>query len=182
MPSNSHKLWLVLAVQLFAARALAQTSTGGTTGTTALAESDFSIYVQVKSASGSWSELSTSDTKTYFDGARCNCGSTVRFVVEATSSAMTKISNLLADSGADGEGRLYLSQSNGCTSDPTNQDYGCVPLDSVDELSSLAKNGTWVSTGFPSPTSSVRPPEIATYSKRNMCGCGSTPLPTAAPT
>jgi hypothetical protein len=43
MPSpNSHKVLLVLAVQLLAARALAQTSTGGTTGTTALAESDFS--------------------------------------------------------------------------------------------------------------------------------------------
>ncbi|HEY5282463.1 MAG TPA: hypothetical protein VIM14_06715, partial [Polyangia bacterium] len=70
---------LVFAVQLVASRALAQTSTGGTT-TTALAESDFSIYVQVKSTSGSWTDLGTSDTKTYFDGARCNCGSTVRFV------------------------------------------------------------------------------------------------------
>ena len=120
MPSpTSHKVLFVLAVQLLAARALAQTSTGGTTGTTALAEIDFSIYVQVKSASGSWTELSTSDAKTHFDGARCNCGNTVRFVVEATSSAMTKMSTLLAASGADGEARLYLSQSNGCTSDCT---------------------------------------------------------------
>jgi hypothetical protein len=148
MPSpNSHQVLLVLAVQLLAARAIAQTSTGGTTGTTALAESDFSIYVQVKSASGSWSQLSTSDTKTYFNGARCNCGSTVRFVVDAaTSSATTKITTLLAASGADGEARLYLSQSNGCTSDPTETSYGCVLLDQVDELSALAKNGYWVST------------------------------------
>jgi hypothetical protein len=147
MPSfNSPKVLLALAVQLFAARALAQTSTGGTTGTTALAESDFSIYVQVKSASGSWTELSTSDAKTYFDGARCNCGSPVRFVVEATSSAMTKISTLLAASGADGEARLYLSQSNGCTSDPTDTSYGCELLDQVDELSTLVKNGYWVSS------------------------------------
>jgi len=137
---------LVLAVQLIAWPVLAQTSTGGTT-TTALAESDFSIYVQVKSTSGAWSDLGTSDTKTYFDGARCNCGSTVRFVVEAaTTSAATKISNLLADSGADGEARLYLAQSSGCTSDPTDTSYGCVLLDQIDELSSLAKNGYWAST------------------------------------
>lgn len=54
---NSRKASLVLAVQLLSSRALAQTSTGGTTGPTALAESDFSIYIQVKSASGSWTEL-----------------------------------------------------------------------------------------------------------------------------
>jgi len=137
---------LVLAVQLVAWPVLAQTSTGGTT-TTALAESDFSIYVQVKSTSGSWTDLDASDTKTYFDSARCNCGSTVRFVVEAaTTSATTKISNLLADSGADGEARLYLAQSSGCTSDPTETSYGCVLLDQVDDLSALVKNGYWVST------------------------------------
>jgi len=134
---------LVFAVQLFALRALAQTSTGGTT-TTALAKSDFSIYVQVKSSSGSWSDLGTSDTKTYFDSARCNCGSTVRFVVE--TSATSKISTLLTNSGADGEARLYLAQSNGCTSDPTESSYGCVQLDQVDTLSALVKDGYWVST------------------------------------
>ena len=142
----SFRLLIVIVVELLATRALAQTSTGGTTGTTALAESDFSIYVQVKSASGSWSQLSTSDTKTYFDSARCNCGSTVRFVVEAaTSTAVTKISTLLAASGADGNARLYLSQVNGCTSDPTESSYGCVLLDEVDDLSSLTKNGYWIS-------------------------------------
>ena len=150
---------LVFAVQLVASRALAQTSTGGTT-TTALAESDFSIYAQVKNTTGSWTDLGTSDTKTYFDGARCNCGSTVRFVAKATSSAMTKLSTLLAASGADGEARLYLSQSNGCTSDPTDSSYGCVLLDQVDTLSALVKNGYWVSTEvsvtdlFGSPASS----------------------------
>ncbi|HEX7505980.1 MAG TPA: MXAN_2562 family outer membrane beta-barrel protein [Polyangia bacterium] len=145
MPTRySFRLLLVLVVELLATRALAQT--GGSTGTTALAESDFSIYVQVKSASGSWSDLSTSDAKTYFNSARCNCGSTVRFVVEATTTAMTTISTLLAASGADGDARLYLSQSNGCTSDPTESSYGCVLLDEVDALSSLTKNGYWIST------------------------------------
>jgi len=145
MPTRfSFRLLLVLVVELLATRALAQT--GGTPGTTALAESDFSIYVQVKSASGSWSDLSTSDAKTYFNSARCNCGSTVRFVVEATTTGMTTISTLLAASGADGDARLYLSQSNGCTSDPTESSYGCVLLDEVDALSSLTKNGYWIST------------------------------------
>jgi hypothetical protein len=137
---------LAIAIHLPAVRATAQTTTGGSTGTTALAESDFSIYVQVKSASGGWTQLSTSDAKTYFDRARCNCGSTVRFVVEVeTSTAMSNITSLLAASGADGEARLYLGQSSGCTSDPTDTSYGCVLLDSVDELSSLAKNGYWTS-------------------------------------
>jgi hypothetical protein len=138
---------LVLAAQLSAVQAHADTSTGGTTGNSALVESDFIIYVQVKTASNTWSELSTTDAKTYFDHARCDCGSIVRFVVEAaTTTAMTKISTLLAASDADGDARLYLSQSNGCTSDPTEASYGCVLLDSVDELSSLAKNGYWIST------------------------------------
>jgi len=141
----SFRLLLVLVIELLAAPVLAQTSTGGTTST-ALAEDDFSIYVQVKSASGSWSQLSTSDAKTYFDGARCNCKSTVRFVVEATTTAVTKISTLLAASGADGNARLYLSQVNGCTSDPTDTSYDCVKLDEVDTLSSLTKNGYWIST------------------------------------
>ena len=140
------RLLIVLVAQLSAVQALADTSTGGTTGTTALAKSDFTIYVEVKTGSDTWSELSTTDAKNYFDGARCNCASTVRFVVEATSTAETKISNLLAASGADGDARLYLSQSNGCTSDPTDSSYGCVLLDEVDNLSSLTKNGYWTST------------------------------------
>jgi hypothetical protein len=136
-----------IAFPLLADEALAQTTTGGSTGTTALAEGDFSISVQVKSASGGWTQLSTGDAKTYFDRARCNCGSTVRFVVEVeTSTAMSNITALLTASGADGEARLYLGQSSGCTSDPTDTSYGCVLLDSVDELTSLAKNGYWTST------------------------------------
>lgn len=83
---------------------------------------------------------------TNFEGVPCNRGSMVRFVVEAaTTSAMTKVSTLLAASGAGGEGRLYLSQGNGCTSDPTEKSHGCVLLDQVGKLGSLAKNGYRVS-------------------------------------
>ena len=125
--------------------ASADASTGGSSGS-ALAKSDFSITVQVKSSSGSWSDLSTTETKTYFDSARCTCSTMVRFVVRATSTATTKISTLLAASGADGEGRLYLGQSSACTTDPTDSSYGCVLLDQTDELGSLAKKGYWTST------------------------------------
>jgi hypothetical protein len=112
-----------------------------------LAESDFTITVQAKTASGSWTELGTDDAKTYFDRARCECGTTVRFVVSvASTSVETKISNLLASSDADGEARLYLAQSSGCTSDPTESSYGCVLLDQIDALDALTKNGYWVST------------------------------------
>ncbi len=132
-------------VSTIASACLAQTSTGGTTST-ALAEADFSIYVQAKNASGTWTQLSTDDAKVYFDHARCECGTTVRFVVEAaTSTATTTISNLLSTSGADGEARLYLGQSSGCTTDPTDSSYGCVLLDEVDSLSSLVKTGYWTS-------------------------------------
>jgi hypothetical protein len=121
-------------------------STGGSSGS-ALAKSDFSITVQAKNSSGSWSALSTTGAKNYFDGARCTCNTTVRFVVEAaTSTAATKISTLLAASGADGEGRLYLGESSACTTDPTDSSYGCVLLDQIDELGSLAKKGYWTST------------------------------------
>jgi hypothetical protein len=124
----------------------ADTSTGGTTSS-ALAESDFTITVQAKTASGSWTELSTDDAKTFFDRARCECGTAVRFVVRVSSTSVeTKISTLLASSDADGEARLYLAQSSGCTSDPTESSYGCVLLDQVDALDSLAKNGYWVTT------------------------------------
>jgi hypothetical protein len=137
---------LCLLTPLGAATAMAQTSTGGST-TTALAESDFSIYVQGKSANGTWSDISTDDAKVYFNRARCECGTTVRFVVQAASStATTKISNLLSTSGADGEARLYLGQNSGCTTDPDESSYGCVLLDQIDSLSSLAKTGTWTST------------------------------------
>lgn len=129
-----------------AASAFAQTSTGGSTST-ALAESDFGIYVETKNASGTWTELSTDDAKTFFDRARCECGTTVRFVVRvASSSVETKISTLLAASGADGEARLYLAQSSGCTSDPTESSYGCVQLDQTDALDSLVRTGYWTST------------------------------------
>lgn len=112
----------------------------------ALSRSDFSITVQTKSASGSWSDLSTADTKTYFNSARCTCGTTVRFVVEvASSTASATISTRLAESGADGEGRLYLGQSNACTTDPTDSSYGCVLVDQTDELGTLAKKGYWTS-------------------------------------
>jgi hypothetical protein len=139
------KLCFLLAsvVQLLGGRAQADTSTGGSTGTTALAESDFTIYVEVKNADGGWDKLSTDDTKTFFNSARCNCGSIVHFVVETT--ATSKLSTLIAASGADGEARLYLSQVNGCTIDPTDNDYGCVSIDSVDDLSSLIKTGYWTS-------------------------------------
>ena len=66
-------------------------------------------------------------------------------VEAATTTATTKISTLLAASGADGDARLYLSQSNGCTSDPTDSSYDCVLLDEVDDLSSFVKNGYWIS-------------------------------------
>jgi hypothetical protein len=135
----------VFVVALPGAHALADSSTGGSTST-ALAESDFSISIQVKSSSGSWSTLSTSDAKTYFNAARCACGTMVRFVVEAaTTTAVSKVSTLLAASGADGEGQLYLSQSNGCTVDPTESSYGCVLLDQIDSLSTLTKTGAWTS-------------------------------------
>jgi len=139
-------VWTALFALLSAGRAHADGSTGGSTGT-ALAKSDFTIYVQVKSSSGSWSELSATDAKTYFDSARCTCNTTVRFVVEAASSTATStVSTLLAASGADGEGRLYLGQSSACTTDPTDSTYGCVLLDQTDELGTLAKKGYWTST------------------------------------
>jgi hypothetical protein len=100
---------LAIAIQLLGGRAQADTSTGGTTGSTSLAESDFTIYVEVKNADGGWDKLSTDDTKTFFNSARCNCSSIVHFVVETT--ATSKLSTLIATSGADGDARLYLSQS-----------------------------------------------------------------------
>jgi len=132
---------------LSVASAYADTSTGGTSSSSALAESDFTISVQTKNASGSWTELDTNDAKTFFDRARCECGTTARFVVRVASTTVeTKISTLLAASDADGEARLYLAQSSGCTSDPTESSYGCVLLDQIDALDSLAKNGYWTST------------------------------------
>ena len=124
--------------------ALAQT--GGTTGSTALTESDFTIYVQLETGSDSWIDLSASEARNTFDQARCLCGSTVRFVVEAASTTATStLAALLASTGADGEARLYLGQSSGCTTDPTETSYGCTLLDQVDELDSLASKGYWVS-------------------------------------
>jgi hypothetical protein len=138
-------LGLALLAHLPAGGALAQT--GGTTGSTALAESDFTIYAQLKTGSASWTDLSTDDLKTTFDRARCLCGSTVRFVVEAAdSTAMSKVSALLASSRVDGEGHLYLGQSSTGTTDPTDSSYDCVLLDQIEELDGLASNGYWVST------------------------------------
>lgn len=138
-------LGLAFLAHLPAGGALAQT--GGTTGSTALAESDFTIYAQLKTGSASWTDLGTDDLKTTFDRARCLCGSTVRFVVEAAdSTAMSKISTLLDGSGADGEGRLYLGQSSTCTTDPNDSSYACLLLDQIDELDGLASKGYWVST------------------------------------
>jgi hypothetical protein len=143
---TSFAILSALIAWLSALSAFAQTSTGGSTST-ALAETDFGIYVETKNASGSWTELTTDEAKTFFDRARCDCGTTVRFVVRvASTSVETKISNLLADSGADGEARLYLAQSSGCTSDPTESSYGCVLLDQIDALDSLARTGYWTST------------------------------------
>jgi len=140
----------VLFVGFFTAPAFAQSSTGGTTSSStvssALAESDFTISVQTTNASGTWYDLSTDETKTFFDRGRCQCGVTVRFVVQVTSSSVeTKISNLLSASGADGEARLYLAQSNGCTVDPTESSYGCTLLDEVDSLDTLTSSGSWTS-------------------------------------
>jgi hypothetical protein len=151
MPLRTLRVPLPALVVLFAFPAFAQTSTGGTTASsttsTALAESDLTITVQTKDASGSWIDLDTEETKTFFDRGRCTCGGTVRFVVEAASSSVeTKISNLLDASGADGEARLYLAQSSGCTSDPTESSYGCVLLDQIDSLDSLTSGGSWTST------------------------------------
>jgi len=146
MPTRTRfSITAALVACLLAPAAFAQTSTGGSTST-ALAETDFEIYVETKNASGSWTELTSDDAKTFFDGARCACGTTVRFVVRvASSSVETKLSNLLSDSDADGEARLYLSQSSGCTSDPTESSYGCVLLDQTDTLDSLTRNGYWTS-------------------------------------
>ena len=110
-------------------------------------QSDFTIYAQLKTGSASWTDLSTDDLKTTFDRARCLCGSTVRFVVEAAdSTAMSKVSALLASSRVDGEGHLYLGQSSTGTTDPTDSSYDCVLLDQIEELDGLASNGYWVST------------------------------------
>lgn len=134
-----------ISIALVATSALAQTSTGGTTST-ALAETDFTISVETKTSSGSWTELSTDDAKIFFDRARCDCGTTVRFLVQvASSSVESKLSSLLTSSGADGEARLYLSQSSGCTSDPTESSYGCTLLDQLDTLDALVKDGYWLS-------------------------------------
>jgi hypothetical protein len=136
----------VLSACCAALPALAQTSTGGSSTSGALAESDFTIYVQTKNAGGSWTDVSTDDAKTFFNRGRCQCGTTVRFVVQVgTTSVESKISTLLSASGADGEARLYLAQSSGCTSDPTESSYGCVLLDQTDTLDSLVKNGYWTS-------------------------------------
>jgi hypothetical protein len=134
---------LAVGVPLRGARA----QTGGTTGSTALAESDFTISAQLKTDSDSWADLDASEAKVTFDQARCLCGSTIRFVVSAASSTATStLSTLLADTGADGEGRLYLGQSSGCTTDPTESSYGCVLLDQLDALDSLVAKGYWVSS------------------------------------
>jgi hypothetical protein len=130
------------------AAVLAQTSTGGSTSASiALTESDFAIYVQVRNSSQTWTALSTDDAKAYFNRPRCDCGTMVRLAVEAASTtATTKIANLLSASGVDGEARLYLGQSSGCTSDPTGSSYDCVLLDEVDTLSSLTRSGYWASS------------------------------------
>jgi hypothetical protein len=150
MASRTLGFVVVLLVVLLATSALAQSSTGGTTAstttTTALAESDFAITVQTKNASGSWIDLDTEEAKTFFDRGRCECGGTVRFVVAAASTSVeTTISSLLDASGADGEARLYLAQSSGCTSDPTESSYGCVLLDQIDSLDVLVSSGSWTS-------------------------------------
>jgi hypothetical protein len=138
-------MFSALVACLSAVSALAQTSTGGSTST-ALAETDFTIYVQTKNASDAWTDVTSGDTKTFFNRGRCECGTMVRFVVEvASSSVETKISNLLAASGADGEARLYLAQSSGCTNDPTESSYGCFLLDQIDTLDSLVRTGYWTS-------------------------------------
>ena len=130
---------LAIAIQLLGGRAQADTSTGGSTSSTSLAKSDFTIKVEVKNADGGWDKLSTDDTKTFFNSARCNCGSIVHFVVETT--ATSTLSTLTTNSGADGDARLYLGQNNGCTTDPTYESYQCVKIDEVDDLSSLIKTG-----------------------------------------
>jgi hypothetical protein len=137
-------LLLAIAIQLLGGRAQASSSTGGTTSSTSLTESDFTIYVEVKNADGGWDKLSTDDTKTFFNSARCNCGSIVHFVVETT--ATSTLSTLTNNSDADGDARLYLSQSNQCTSDPTDSTYDCQKIDEIDDLSSLIKTGYWTST------------------------------------
>ena len=80
------------------------TSTTTSTTSTALAASDFTLYLQ-SDDSGSWTDLATTDAATYLNQARCQCATQVQILVQMASASISKLSSLNATGTS---ARLYV--------------------------------------------------------------------------
>jgi hypothetical protein len=91
------------------------TGAGGTTGT--LAASDFtSLYFEKWNGNDDWGQLNQTETKFFFNRARCECASSkdghVKVRIVPAAAAPTKIKSIIQSSlNAKDDGRLYVGST-----------------------------------------------------------------------
>ena len=132
--SQSILACLLGALALFAAGgASAQTDAGGNTGATALATTDFNIFLEsYNSGQKAWVQMNATQQAYFFNRARCECdGDTtnytgyVKVAIKTAPGTSQKISALLtANFVSGGSARLYASGSSYNCLAPANYVFG----------------------------------------------------------
>ena len=132
-----------LSAALWASPGLSQTtSTSTSTSTTAaLTTTDFAIILQRLDGS-TWVDLSNTNAAIYFNQARCECGTKIRFLVQMTSASRSKLASLTT-TGANA--KLYVG--NNCAGlNSLNVPYcadSAILGTPLLGLSTLSSNGSW---------------------------------------
>ena len=135
---------LGLSAVLWASPGFAQTSTSTdtSTSTVGLTTTDFTIILQRQDGHGGWVDLANTDAAIYFNRARCECGTQIRFLVQMTSASRSKLASLTT-TGANA--KLYVG--NNCAGlNSLNVPYcadSAILGTPLLGLSTLSSNGSW---------------------------------------